>query len=227
MTAIQLPSAIYRGIDTVHVLTPERCSALVALGYSWVARYIARDPRRLETPDTDGGDHAGCWTLSTSEARDIHAAGLGLVPVQWGPGAGDRITAQTGHLAGQDAAGYARWLGVTEGVHLWCDWEGARAMAAGAVNGRAYLEGWAAAVLAGGYLAGLYVSLPQPLSGPQLYGLRGYDSYWGAAQGSLPVPLPRGYAIQQELLTEVAGIPCDPDTLRCDCSGGMPYLWAA
>jgi hypothetical protein len=227
MTAVILPPGTYRGLDTVQSPSEAQANALASMGYSWVARYGALDDKRLEVPDSHGGDHGGCWTLSLSEARMWGRVGMLILPVQWGPMRGDALTAQTGHMRGRTMASWARWMGVAEGVHLWCDWEGARAVAAGVLYGREYLEAWAMAVTVEGYRAGLYVSLPQPLSGEQLYGLRGYTSYWGAAQSSLAVPLPRGYAIRQSLPTTIAGVLCDPDVLSPDGLGEMPVLWAA
>ena len=227
MTAILLPPGVYRGLDTVQSLTEVQAAVLDSLGYSWVARYGPLDDRRLEVPDAHGGDHGGCWTLSPSEARMWGRAGMLLLPVQWGPMRGDVLTAGLGHARGRAMAAWARWMGIDEGVHLWADWEGARAVAAGVMYGREYLEAWAAAVLAERYRAGLYVSLPQPLSGEQLFGLRGYTSYWGAAQGSLPVPLPRDYAIRQSFPTTIAGVLCDPDVMQADLLGELPVLWAA
>lgn len=220
--AIVLPGVIYRGIDTVHALSSKQCEALVAAGYSWVARYLPLDGQVLDEPDRHGGDHMGCWSLSIAESRTILDSGLMILPIQWGPSGGDRLDAALGHVRGQAMRAAARQLGIPQAVHLWCDWEGRRAELAGALGGRAYLEAWAA----GESPAGLYVSLPQPLSGRALYGLRGFTSYWAAAN-QVEAPLPRDYAIRQSLPTVVCGIPCDEDVLRPDCLGDLPVLWAA
>jgi hypothetical protein len=227
MTAVLLPPGTYRGLDTVQSPTETQANALASLGYAWVARYAPLDDRRLDMPDAYGGDHGGCWTLSLAEARMWGRVGMLILPVQWGPMRGDVLTATLGHARGREMASWARWMGIAEGCHLWCDWEGARAIAAGVLYGREYLEAWAGAVLAAGYRAGLYVSVPQPLSGEQLYGLRGYTSYWGAAQSGLPVPLPRDYAIRQSMPTTIAGVLCDPDVMAPDLLGELPVLWAA
>lgn len=226
-TAIVLPGVIYHGIDTVHALTAEQCAALVAEGVSWVARYLPLQGDVPPEPDRHGGDHLGCWTLSLSESRTILDSGLLILPIQWGPTGGDRLDAPLGQLRGAAMVSAARQLGIPPAVHLWADYEGRRADVAGPVAGRAYLDAWAAPVVSAGYGAGLYVSIPQPLSGSQLYGLRWYDSYWGAAQGGLACPLPRDYAIRQSLPTAVAGVPCDRDVLRQDLLGELPVLWAA
>jgi hypothetical protein len=226
MGTIQLSGPIYRGIDTVLALDSAQCDALAREGISWVARYLPINGLPPDVPDAQGGDHGGCWTLSALEAHRILSAGLAILPVQWGPAGGDRLCAALGQQRGQVVVAAARYLRVDPGVHLWCDYEGRRAEIAGPADGRAYLEAWSAVVTAAGYHAGLYVSLPEALSGAELYRLSGYSSYWGAAQGGLPCPVPRDYAIRQGLSTEVCGVACDPDVLRPDCLGEVPILWA-
>lgn len=153
-----IPSLPGRGCDSVQAVTRAQALALANDGILWIARYIARDMRRLETPDAHGGDWNGCWTLSRSELRDIISGGIGVVPVQWGPRSGELLDMRLGSQHGQYAASYARWLGVPEGVHLWCDLEGRRVTAAGKALAREYVDGWSAACLAGGYRVGIYYS---------------------------------------------------------------------
>ena len=229
MRSITLYSGpVYPGIDTVHALDYERCMALAASGYAWVARYIPRDSRRLDVPDAHGGDWGGCWTLSTQELPQRTEAGLWVLPVQWGPQAGSTLTATGGHVAGFNARASARAMGVPPGVHLFADVEGGAARRSGRSGCVGWIEAWAAAVTAGGvYNAGLYIGDPSvPLTARQLYRLRGITSYWSAAN-SPPNPLPRGYAVEQDMPTEVCGIPCDTDTIRADRFGDVPILAAA
>ena len=229
MRAIVLPSGpVYRGIDTVHVITPEIAESLKAEGYSWVSRYIPRDSRRLVKPDARGGDWLGCWTLSEMELGWILDSGLCLLPVQWGPTRGEVLTAEGGHETGRHARSAARAMGVPAGVHLFADVEGNAARRSGRNGCKEWIEAWAAAVSGGDvYKAGLYIGDPGvPLTFAQLYGLRGITSYWSAANAPV-APLPRGYAVEQDPITEVAGIQCDTDTIRADRFGDVPVLACA
>jgi hypothetical protein len=161
---------------------------------SWVARYTRPDAIVLDAPKP-GGDWSGCDSISHEETDRILARLL-LAPLQfgsWGPG----VSAARGHVLGSALRSCARQLGCPSAVHLWPDYEGPATMSAGAARGREALEALAQACCPDSEPLGLYHSLSHPLSGAQLYGLRGYSSYWGAAQASLPVPLPRGHAIRQ------------------------------
>jgi hypothetical protein len=197
----QFPTTTWHGLDTVQALTEAQAQSLSdSPTIVWGARYIPKDDRRLEEPDDSGGDYLGCWTLSRSESRLWGQAGIFLAPIQWGPSKGDRLCAELGHQWGVAAAKYARWLGVPDGVHLWFDVEGALTIKAGDRATIAHVEAQAAAAISYGYRAGGYFSLPLPLTGAQMYGLKGITSYWLAAQRALEVPLPRGEAIRQEHL---------------------------
>jgi hypothetical protein len=195
MTAILLPSVVYRGLDTVQAVTPVQAAMVADAGYVWAGRYMPHDDRRLEKPHPTG-DHLGCWTLSKHEADIWLDADIMPLPVQWGPSRGDDIGSELGRARGAAIADYARWLGIDEGTHLWCDVEGGVLVRAGKVRTIAYIVAWADAVLQRGYLAGVYFSRPLPLSGADLYRLAGVTSYWGAAQ-ALETPWPRDCSIRQ------------------------------
>jgi hypothetical protein len=151
------------GVDTVQAVRSSQATQLAALGIDWVARYMPIDGRRLDTPDDHGGDWQGCWTLSLSELHELVGAGLGVVPVQWGPRGAQWFTdplmaSIVGTSNGAQMAAAARWLGIPEGCHLFADVEGARAMAVGKQALVEYMDGWSAAVLGAGYRAGMYYS---------------------------------------------------------------------
>lgn len=69
-------------------------------------------------------------------------------------------------------------LGIPKGTTVWLDLEGIDAWNTPAAQLIALIEAWARDITAAGYMAGLYVGAPQPLTGPQLYALKGITRYW-------------------------------------------------
>lgn len=232
LIAYKPPPGTWRGLDTVGdddspgaVITRELAERMHADGYRFVARYLRYDGVVLDGPrpggEYDGGPD-GCYSLSIRELRDAIDGGLAVLPVQYGT-FGD---AAHGQRLGKAAVQSARLLGLPQGAHLFCDLEGAGPRSAGPTRITAYVEAWAAAVTAGGFLAGLYLT-DVGLTARQLYGLRGVTCYWSAA-GPVPAnPLPRGYSLEQDRLTTVCGMRCDTDTVRTDRMGDGPALVAS
>lgn len=104
----------------------------------------------------------------------IMATGLAFMPVtfasEYKDGAADEIA-------------QLKALGVPKGVTVWLDMEGTGVWEEGqSEEGRArvtkLIEGWAAAIVAEGYIAGLYVGAPQPFTGRQLFSFKGITRYW-------------------------------------------------
>jgi hypothetical protein len=227
------PAGVWKGIDTAgddrspgYVITPEVAAELLALGYRWVARYISLDGSVLDRP-LYGGDYLGCYSLSQAEAGWILDAGLGLLLVQWGPRAGDLLTPELGYQRGLAAAAAREVMGLPVGSHLMCDLEGRAAARAGRSLCLAYVKRWAEGGRSRGDLAGAYIGDGTvPLSAQDLHGIPGVTCYWSAAAGPPPNPLPRGYAIEQDMPTTVAGIRCDTDTIRQDRRAQGPVLCA-
>jgi hypothetical protein len=225
LIAYRPPPGVWRGLDTVQHLTPDYGRAIYGLGYRWVGRYLRRDGVVLDGPRA-GGEYGaavadGCDSLSLRELRDILGAQLAVLPVQYGSFG----SASDGQQLGAAAVQSARLLGLAQGTHLWADLEGGAPELAGHAAVRAYVEAWAAAVTAGGYLAGLY-STHVGLTSGQLYGLAGITSYWSAAGPPPHNPLPRGFAVEQDLPHDVLGRDADSDTLRQDRAGEAPALVA-
>jgi hypothetical protein len=82
-----------------------------------------------------------------------------------------------GACDGQESAREAQKLGLPAGVTLFLDLEGMKAFHADPVALRSTLDGWARAVVAAGYVAGLYVAPPQPLTSDELYEMP-FTRYW-------------------------------------------------
>jgi len=236
---VTLYGPIWHGLDTVEPLTAEHCKTLVSEGVSWVARYTRPDGVVLERPNASGGDWAGCWSLSVEESRTILDSGLMLLPLQFAAWSKYGVTQESGHRLGSALRRCARLLSIPPGVHLWPDYEGGTVQRAGARSGKVALEALAAEATRDGHHCGLYHSVPHPLTGSMLWGLRGVTAYWAAAN-QVPAPLPRENTIRQRLLR--AGyrnhehprwcgelgrdcpVPCGTDDLKARCPL-RPDLW--
>ncbi len=97
------------------------------------------------------------------------AAGLAFMPVtlaaEYKDGAADEIA-------------QLKALAIPANTTVWLDLEGLNAWNTPADQLIALIEAWAADVVKAGYIAGLYVGAPQPLTGKQLYSLKGITRYW-------------------------------------------------
>jgi hypothetical protein len=208
-----------------HVCTPAWLARVP--GIRFVARYLSLRAAPQEVPDDHGGDHAGCYSLSRLEIEWILGAGKALIPVQWGSVGGDVLGPELGYQRGAQAAVQALGLGLPDGAHLWCDFEGARARAAGADACRQYLEAWSMVVCGAGFRAGLYVGDDSvPLHGTALYALPLYTSYWGsvpAKRAEFMRPVPRDWAIRQSPPSTVEGLSVDRDEIVMDGKGETPW----
>lgn len=95
--------------------------------------------------------------------------GLAFMPVtfaaEYKDGAADEIAQLTA-------------LGIPKGCTVWLDMEGIDAWNMDIVKLTALIEAWASAIVAAGYIAGLYVGAPQPFTGKQLYALKNITRYW-------------------------------------------------
>lgn len=86
-------------------------------------------------------------------------------------------------LAGEYSDGAAdelaqlRSLGIPAGATVWLDVEGRKAYDTPAETLIASINGWARAIAGAGYMPGIYVGAPQPLTSEELYHL-GVVRYW-------------------------------------------------
>jgi hypothetical protein len=108
--------------------------------------------------------------LTRGELADITAQDLAVLPVTFAD-----------HFSGPETVQQAKALGVPAGVVLWLDVEGLSATMAIA-DLIAKLNAWADAVLAAGWVPGLYVADRCLLTSAELYALRVVRYWKGAAR---------------------------------------------
>jgi hypothetical protein len=100
----------------------------------------------------------------------VLAAGLGFMPVslagEYEDGADDEVA-------------QLKALGIPSGVTVWLDLEGLKAWKSDPAQLIAKLTAWAQKIAAGGWLPGLYVGAPQPLTSRELYVLPFVRYWWG------------------------------------------------
>jgi len=200
------------GFDADTPITANVAQQFAGQGYAFCVRYLSRGPVQ------------GASDLSMAEADAILGAGLALMAVQhvrpepWSP------TTALGQSDGTNAAVNATAIGFPAGVNVWCDLEGVdKAAAAQDVIG--YCSAWYAAVLAGGFVPGLYVGANAILSGQQLYDLP-FQHYWKSLSKVPPIPV-RGYQMIQTFVPQpVNGIGIDQDVTQTDLQGGGA-IWLA
>lgn len=230
--AFRPPIGVWLGLDTVgddhspgYVITPKLAEELREKHkIRWVARYTQRDGEVPEKP-IPGGEYGsavadGCWPLSMQESRWILGGGLGIVLVQFASWGSVRYASKLGSAMVTSC----HRLGFPRGGHLYGDIEGKHATVASSADVREFAEASAAAKLAGGALAGQYYT-GEIMTGRQWGNLAGVTSYWGAAGPLAENPYDRGFHLEQDNLTTVAGLKCDTDTMRPDRFGTMPSIF--
>lgn len=121
----------------------------------------------------------------------------------------------------KDEIAQLKALAIPAGCTVWLDLEGIGAWNTPAAQLIALIEAWAKDIVAAGYVAGLYVGAPQPLTGKQLYALKGITRYWlgiGRCVGKdgLDAYPDCGWCMRQEWHD-------NPDLAQYKMNGGM--LW--
>ncbi len=107
--------------------------------------------------------------ITKTRVAAVLAAGMGFMPVTF---AGEYTDGP------QDELLQLAEIGVPKGVTVWLDMEGLTAFHTDPKLLIAKVEAWAAPIVSAGYIAGLYVGVPQPLTSGELYALRGITRYW-------------------------------------------------
>lgn len=197
-----------RGVDSFPFSlggTEDQANALGCSGIEFFVGYLGSiNPQRLE------------WIL---------AAGLAFMPVskagEYKDGAADEIA--------QLAA-----LGIPKGCTVWLDVEGKEAWDTNPQALIALIEKWAKAIVAAGYIAGIYVGAPQPLTGEQLYRLGGITRYWLGIgrcvdrQGDDAYPR-CGWCMRQDwhnqgngMIWKNTGVLVDTNAIQADHFGRLP-----
>ncbi len=141
-----------RGVDSLPFSnggTADQAKRLAASGIEFFVGYLgAMNPARLKA---------------------VLDAGLAFMPVTFAAEYKDGAADEIAQLAA---------LQIPKGATLWLDLEGLDAWNMPVAQLTALIEAWAAAIVGAGYMAGLYVGAPQPLTGKQLYALKNITRYW-------------------------------------------------
>lgn len=164
--------------------------------------------------------------MTPSRLALVLGAGLAFMPVtfatEYKDGAADEIA-------------QLKALGVPAGVSVWLDLEGLDAWNMPAHQLMALIEAWARDITAAGWMACLYVGAPQPLTGQQLYALKGIVRYWlGIGRcislNGLDAYPDCGWTMRQDwhnqgshgLNWRGTGIYVDTNSIQCDHKGRLP-----
>ncbi len=190
--------------------TPEQARRLKASGVDGLIGYLGR----MTAPRLEG----------------VLDAGLGFMPV---------TVANEFYDGPADEIAQLRALGYPAGGTVWLDIEGPRIWDHGKKDPAEVmrlLAGWANPVNDAGWLAGIYVGAPQPLTGKELYSLP-FVRYWlgiGRCRdrnGDDAYPS-CGWCIRQDwhgqklgMLWRDSGVFVDTNSVQCDHRGRLP-TWA-
>ncbi len=129
--------------------------------------------RALRASGVDGlVGYLGC--MSASRLAHVLDAGLAYIPVTLAGEYNDGPADELGQLAA---------LGIPRGATVFLDMEGMAAFKADPPTLIAKVNAWADGIAAAGFIPGLYVGVPQPLTSEELYALR-VSRYW-RGQGSI------------------------------------------
>lgn len=195
------------GVDTTARIDAEHAMRLYAAGMQFAMRYLG--------------------SLSAAELADLVTEGLKVSPICYPPQRSGWIpVAADGTARGKAAVTHARAIGIPTGVTIWIDLEGCRGPAAATA---AWVEAFAAELVAAGYQAGLYVgAAPGGLDSAALYRLRKVTRYWHSCSRGIPEPATRGYCLEQLYPPNqmLAGTIVDVDCVRHDFLGGVPMFVA-
>jgi hypothetical protein len=211
MRATRVPRRL--GFDAAVHVSRDAAGRMLESGYRFAVRYVRRDKRVNQHPDTT-------WPISLTppELSGLLETGLLVSIVQFGAGStGGKLSARYGREKGEAAAWNCAELGIPRGVCVWCDaeWSDPIPEPRAVID---YLDAWAAPVADAGYEPGLYVGPGINLTGQQLWERPGYRHYW---QSNAVVPdIPnRGYQLTQAYQGEVHGLMIDANIARLDIQG--------
>ena len=188
------------GFDVEEPTTPAMLAAARGRGFAWVGRYLNN--------------------LSAEELGSIFAANLGVLPYTWAM-THEPLSAAAGTEYGAHMAAIARGLGCPEGVHIAIDLEAPPPGSACGphVNAMADSLRWAQ------FGAALYVGVPQPLSGPELFALKPDRYIKGGGRASEPSCSWAALQLEPLARLELAGAPVDVAVTKEDYEGRSLVLW--
>lgn len=205
-----LPPGILGG-DSDQVCDAQTAKALYKTGVRFLLRYITR------TSPQHTGD------LSSSERGAILSAGIAVGYVQHVPLVGWAPSAARGTSYGTAAVANLRHIGATHGALMWRDWEGVMPSSS-AAECIADINAWNSAIIAGGFVPGIYFGFDGILDSHDLYWRLTCQHYWKSAS-TVPAPDIRGWQLIQTLApSPVPGYDWDRDVVMKDQLGNLP-LW--
>jgi hypothetical protein len=148
-------------------------------------------------------------------------AGMGFIPVTYGGAYNNGFADELAQL---------KLLGVPPGATVFLDMEGLSAFKTDPTVLEGKVNAWADGIVAAGYVAGLYVGVPQPLTSDELWKLR-VSRYW-KGQGSLrdrnnnlAEPTGCGFCMTQMFPSVVrSGITIDCSMVGQDFKGRTPTM---
>ena len=191
-----------KGVDTVLTFSKGLAERFKAAGYAYVVRYLG--------------------ALTDYEVEAILAGGLALLAVSYSRRHGWLPNGTLGAQDGMLAVQHARAANLPIGLTLFCDLEGPGGTGTDSV---AYVNAWAHAVQAGGYIAGLYVGYGIQLTAQELYSCLAVTAYWDSCSKN-PDVAKRGFQMVQEYPPNkrVCGLQVDTNVIQPDFFGDTP-VW--
>ncbi len=164
--------------------------------------------------------------INASRLAHILDAGLAWMPVTLAGEYEDGAEDELAQLA---------QLGVPKGATVWLDLEGLKAYRSDPLALQGKLTHWARRILAGGWMPGLYVGAPQPLTSGELYSLPFVRYWWGLGRcvdrfGKLAEPTCGWTMVQQYhgqklgMMWKDTGVFVDTNGVQCDYHGRLP-VW--
>ncbi len=162
--------------------------------------------------------------MNAARLKYVLDAGLAFMPVTF---AGEYTDGASDEIAQLKA------LGIPAGTTVWLDLEGLKAWHTDPPVLIDLLAKWANAIIAGGWMPGLYVGAPQPLTGKELYSLP-FTRYWlGIGRcvdrtGDDAYPA-CGWTMRQDwhgqatgMMWRNTGVFVDTNAIQCDHKGRLP-----
>lgn len=200
------------GFDTDGIVTSAKARDFFARGFRYCIRYVSRVAKQ------------GPVDFSAGEALDLLDAGFALMPVQHVRDIGWAPSLELGASDGVHAAYHAFVIGFPPGVCIWCDLEGVLegTPALQVIN---YCNAWYDAVIAAGYVPGLYVGADAILDGEALRFRLKFAHYWKSLS-NVPEVVGRGYQMVQGEEQKVNDISIESDRTQADLLGDRVF-WLA
>jgi len=197
------------GFDCSAKLTSQTAKQLAAMGFRFAVRYVG-----LSQPNAADIDSIEMGII----LEDIGALWLVQHPLNpgWSP------SGQLGQAHGTAAARNAKAAGYLPAANLWQDLEGVSSTSK-PQDVIDYCNEWGNAVIAAGFLHGLYVGYDAILSAQELYALPTVRSYWSDF-GNRSVAI-RGFAMKQltnDTVIPDLPFPIDLDLVHADMLGARP-----